>query len=148
MTQEKDFVEILLIEDNKHDAELAMMALEESNLANHAVRLKDGEEALNYIFAKGPYADRDIHQQPKVILLDLKMPKVGGLEVLQQIRSDERTRRIPVVVLSSSKEEKDVSMCYQLGVNSYIVKPVDFDQLTNIISLISSYWVLLNHSPS
>ena len=147
MTKE-NFAQILLVEDNKHDAELALMALEEINLADRVVRLKDGEEALHFIFAEGAYTGRNIEQQPKVILLDLKMPKVGGFEVLRRIRSDERTRRIPVVLFSSSGEEEDILQSYELGVNSYIVKPVDFDQLSRIINQIGSYWILLNQSPS
>lgn len=146
MTKE-NFVDILLVEDNKHDAELALMALEEKNLG-HVVLLKDGEEALNYLFARNKYSNRDINQQPKVILLDLKMPKIGGLEVLQKIRSDERTSKIPVVVFSSSREEKDITRSYELGANSYIVKPVDFDELTKIVYDIGSYWALLNQGAS
>lgn len=144
----KNLVDILLVEDNKHDAELALMALEESNLANHVIRLKDGEEALNFVFAEGTYSERDINQQPKVILLDLKMPKIGGLEVLRGIRADERTRTIPVVILTSSKEEKDIAQCYELGANSYIVKPVGFDLLTQMVHDIGNYWVHLNQRPS
>lgn len=140
----ENLVDILLIEDNKNDAELALMALQESNMSAHVIRLKDGEEALNFIFCQGPYQDRDIRQQPKLILLDLKMPKVGGFEVLQKIRSDERTRKIPVVVLSSSGEYKDITKSYELGVNSYVVKPVDFDQFSNIIRTIGDYWLNLN----
>lgn len=144
---EENFVEILLVEDNKNDAELALMALEESNLSNHVVWLKNGREALDFIFAEGQYADRDIISQPRVILLDLKMPKVDGLEVLRKIRADNRTKKIPVAILTSSKEEKDIIESYELGVNSYIVKPVDFDQFTKSVKDIGYYWALINQPP-
>jgi CheY-like chemotaxis protein len=144
---EENFVEILLVEDNKNDAELALMALEDSNLSNHVVWLKNGKEALDFIFAEGQYADRNITNQPKVILLDLKMPKVGGLEVLKKIRSDQRTRKIPITILTSSKEERDIIESYELGVNSYIVKPVDFDQFIKSVKEIGYYWALINQPP-
>jgi two-component system, response regulator len=141
-------VEILLIEDNMNDAELTIRALKKKKLANNLVHLKDGAEALDFIFAKGEYADRDIMSTPKVILLDLKMPRIDGIEVLQKIRADERTQKIPVVVLTSSKEDPDVDRCYRLGVNSYIVKPVDFDNFLEAVSQLGLYWLLLNHPPS
>lgn len=144
---EENFVEILLVEDNKNDAELTMMALEDSNLSNHVVWLKNGKEALDFVFAEGEYANRDIINQPRVILLDLKMPKVGGLEVLKRIRADQRTRKIPVAILTSSKEEKDIIESYELGVNSYIVKPVDFEQFTKSVKEIGYYWALINQPP-
>lgn len=141
------FVEILLVEDNKHDAELAIMALKEYNLANNLVWVKNGKEALDFIYAKENYAGRDVNQQPQIILLDLKMPKVDGLEVLRAIRSDKRTRYVPVVVLTSSKEQKDIIESYELGVNSYIVKPVDFEQFVTCVKEIGYYWALMNQPP-
>ncbi|MEX2231083.1 MAG: response regulator [Cyclobacteriaceae bacterium] len=140
-------VEILLVEDNTSDAELAIRALKKKNLANNLIHLKNGAEALDFIFGQGVYAGRDINNNPKVILLDLKMPKVNGIEVLARIRADERTKKIPVVVLTSSKEDPDVSECYRLGVNSYIVKPVDFDNFLKAVSELGFYWLLLNQPP-
>jgi two-component system, response regulator len=139
-----NIVEILLVEDNKHDAELAMLALKEAKLFNHVIWLKDGKEALDFLFGKGEFKERDINHHPKVILLDLKMPKVDGLEVLKEIRSHEKTRKIPVVVLTSSREDKDIMRSYELGVNSFIVKPVDFDQFTKCVKEIGYYWALIN----
>lgn len=141
-----NIVEILLVEDNKHDAELAMLALKDAKLFNHVIWLKDGKEALDFLFGKGEYKDRDIKHHPKVILLDLKMPKVDGLEVLKEIRANENTRKIPVVVLTSSREDKDILKSYELGVNSFIVKPVDFDQFTRCVKEIGYYWALINQS--
>src|SRR6266567_9625690 len=140
-------LEILLVEDNAHDAELTIRALKRRNLANKLIHVKDGAEALDYLFGTGPYADRDIRQHPKVVLLDLKLPKVDGLEVLKAIKTDERTRTIPVVVMTSSQEQRDVVDSYHLGVNSYVVKPVDFDHFSKAVSDLGCYWVLLNHSP-
>lgn len=140
-------VEILLVEDNASDAELTIRALRKRNLANSLIHLKNGAEALDFIFGEGPYAGRDPHKTPKVILLDLKMPKVDGLEVLTKIRADERTKRIPVVVLTSSKEDPDIQACYALGVNSYIVKPVEFEDFFNAVSELGLYWILLNQVP-
>lgn len=139
-----NIVEILLVEDNKHDAELAMLALKESNLFNNVVWLKDGKEALDFLFGRGVYKDRDLNHHPRVILLDLKMPKVDGLEVLREIRANEKTKKIPVVVLTSSREDKDIIRSYELGVNSFIVKPVDFDQFTKCVKDIGYYWALIN----
>lgn len=139
-------LEVLLVEDNSSDAELAMRALSKRNLANRLLHVKDGAEALDYIFCKGPYAGRKMEEHPKVIMLDLKLPRVDGLEVLRVIKSDERTRPIPVVVLTSSKEDKDVVESYKLGVNSYIVKPVDFDKFSEAVSGMGYYWLFLNHS--
>ncbi len=144
---ENKTVEILLIEDSDQDAELAIRALEKSNVANEIVRLKNGEEALDFIFGKGDYEHRSVMNQPKVVLLDLKMPKVDGLEVLKEIRANEATSKLPVVILTSSKEERDVIKSYELGVNSYIVKPVDFKRFTQAVSEIGLYWVLLNQKP-
>ena len=123
-----DVVEILLVEDNPNDAELTIRALKKQNLANSLHWVKDGAEALDYIYAKGEYSDREFENRPKVILLDLNLPKLGGLEVLKKIKEDKSTKMIPVVVLTSSREEEDMVKSYNYGVNSYIVKPVDFDK--------------------
>ena len=140
-------LEILLVEDNVHDAELTLRALKRRNLANKFVHLKDGAEALDFVFGTGQYAHRDISQHPKVILLDLKLPKVDGLEVLRAVKSDPRTKSIPVVIMTSSNEQRDVIESYKLGVNSYVVKPVDFDSFSKAVSELGCYWVLLNHPP-
>lgn len=140
-------VEILLVEDNPHDIELTLRALKKHNLANKVIVVKDGAEALDFIFGIGDYAGRNIGKCPKVILLDLKLPKVSGLEVLQKIRSDERTQVIPVVVLTSSQEEVDIAESYKLGVNSYVVKPIGFENFTKAVSDIGLYWLLLNRPP-
>jgi len=137
----RDAVEILLVEDNPDDAGLAIHALKKHNLANHLLHLHDGEEALEYLFSA------DLTTIPKVILLDLKMPKVDGIEVLRKLKSDERRRIIPVVVLTSSKEERDIVESYKLGVNAYIVKPVDFDKFVKAIADIGFFWLLLNQPP-
>ncbi len=142
-----NIVEILLVEDNPNDAELAVRALTKHNLANHLVVVTDGEEALDFIFARGKYKERRIENGPKIILLDLKLPKVDGLEVLRAIKGDPRTKIIPVIVLTSSKEEKDIVESYKLGVNSYILKPVDFDKFVDAVKEIGYYWLLLNQSP-
>ena len=140
-------IEILLIEDNMSDAELTIRALKKNKLSNKLVHLKDGAEALDFIFAQGEFSDRKIENSPKVILLDLKMPKINGIEVLKAIRADERTRKIPVVILTSSKEDPDIKTCYELGANSYVVKPVDFDQFMKAVSELGFYWMLLNQLP-
>lgn len=140
-------LEILFVEDNENDIELTLRALKKHNLANKVFVVKDGAEALDYIFAKGAYAHRKIEDAPKVVLLDLKLPKVDGLEVLRKMKSDERTKVIPVVVLTSSQEEQDVVESYRLGVNSYIVKPVDFDKFLTAVEELGFYWVLLNEPP-
>lgn len=144
-TQNKN--EILLVEDNTSDASLTIMALKEKNLANNIVHVKDGQEALDYIFAEGAFSGRNIEDIPSVILLDLKMPRVNGIEVLQKIKSDERTKTIPVVVFSSSQEDPDVKTCYELGVNSYIVKPLEFESFMKVASELGLYWMLMNHLP-
>ncbi len=141
-------VEILLVEDNPADAELALRALKKNNLANRLVTVGDGEEALDFIFARSAFSGRNVESGPKVILLDLKLPKVDGLEVLRAIKSDPRTKVIPVVVLTSSKEEKDIVESYRLGVNSYIVKPVDFDKFIASVRDLGLYWLLLNQPPT
>jgi two-component system, response regulator len=141
-----DEIEILLVEDNPTDAELTIRALKKKNLTNKLVWVKDGAEALDFLFATGSYADRS-EGLPRLILLDLRMPKVDGLEVLQQIKADEQTKKIPVVVLTSSKEDKDIVESYKLGVNSYVSKPVEFDEFTEAISTLGLYWMLLNKPP-
>jgi two-component system response regulator len=137
-------IEILLVEDNSSDAEMTIEALKTSSLANKLLHVKDGAQALDFIFAEGEYADRPIEQKPRVILLDLKMPKVNGIEVLQKIRADERTKTIPVVMLTSSKEDPDIKKCYDLGVNSYVVKPLAFDEFQKAISEVGLYWMIVN----
>ena len=143
-----DLVEILLVEDNANDAELALYALKKHHIANHVEIVRDGAEALDYVFCTGAYTHRRIEDVPKVILLDLKLPKVDGLEVLLRIKSDPHTRLIPVVVLTSSQEERDIVESYKLGVNSYIVKPVDFEQFVEAVRQLGLYWVLLNQAPT
>jgi CheY-like chemotaxis protein len=143
----QNIIEILLVEDNPNDAELTLHVLQENNLVNHIKWLHDGVEALDFLFATGDYTGRDMSKTPKVILLDLKMPKVDGLDVLKRVKGDERTCAIPVVVMTSSREERDIVESYKLGVNSYIVKPVDFDQFTEAVRTLGMYWVLLNQPP-
>lgn len=137
-------VEILLVEDNPNDVELTLHALKENNLSNHIEVVRDGAEALDFIFGQGDYSHRGSDRHPRVILLDLKLPKVDGLEVLKRLKSDPHARMIPVVVLTSSREERDIVESYQLGVNSYIVKPVDFEQFTEAVRGLGMYWLLLN----
>ena len=139
--------EILLVEDNPTDLELALRVFKKHQLAYRIAVARDGEEALDFLFGTGAHADRGSIQIPKVILLDLKLPKIGGLEVLRRIKGDPRTRTIPIVVLTSSREEKDLMESYHLGVNSYIVKPVDFDQFSNCLKEIGMYWLLSNVPP-
>jgi CheY-like chemotaxis protein len=141
-------VEILMVEDNLYDEELALHALKNHNLANHIEVVRDGAKALEYIFCTGAYTHRDIDDMPKLILLDLKLPKVDGLEVLRRIKSDPRTRTIPIVMLTSSSQDRDIVNSYQLGVNSYIVKPVDFEQFSQAVQQIGFYWLLLNQPPT
>lgn len=140
-------IEILLVEDSPEDLELTCRALKNANLSNHIQIARDGAEALDFIFCEGLHAERRIEDTPKLILLDLKLPKVDGLEVLQRIKSDPRTRHIPVVVLTSSKEQTDVVKSYALGVNSYIVKPVNFESFSRAVQELGMYWLLLNHPP-
>jgi two-component system response regulator len=140
-------VEILLIEDTPSDVALTLHAFKQHNIANRVHVVRDGAEALEFIFCTGAYAQRDITDMPKVILLDLKLPLVSGMEVLRQIRADPRTHRIPVVVLTSSREDRDIVESYDLGVNSYIVKPVDFAQFTDAVRTLGMYWLLLNQPP-
>jgi two-component system, response regulator len=141
-------VEILLVEDNPNDVELTLRALKKNNLANRVWVVTDGAEALDFIFARNKYNDRRVENGPRVILLDLKLPKVDGIEVLREIRSDARTRHLPVVVLTSSSEERDIIETYSLGVNSYILKPVDFEKFIDVVRELGYYWLLLNHLPS
>ena len=143
----ENIVEILLAEDNPNDVELTLHALKRHNLANRIHVVGDGAEALEFIFCTGAYAHRDIANGPKVILLDLKLPLVDGLDVLQRLKGDPRTRMIPVVVLTSSREERDIVESYRWGVNSYITKPVDFEQFTEAVRTLGMYWVLLNQPP-
>ncbi len=145
--ESKEEVEILLVEDNPTDVELTLRVLKKHNFANKVHVVTDGAEALDYVFATGTYKEREIESKPKVVLLDLKLPKVDGLEVLKKIKSDERTKDIPVVVLTSSREEEDRIKSYKLGVNSYIVKPVDFEQFTKSVLELGLYWLLLNELP-
>ena len=139
-----DAVEILLVEDNPHHVELTLRALRKHSLANNVLVVKDGAEALEFIFATHRYQQRQIENRPKVILLDLKLPKVDGLEVLRRIKSDERTKTIPVVVVTTSEQEQDVVESYKLGANSYIVKPVSFEKFVQAVSELGFYWMLLN----
>lgn len=140
-------VELLLVEDNPNDAKLVKRAFKKFNLANKFFWVKDGEEAVDFIFAKGQYADRQVEDTPKVILLDLKLPKVNGIDVLRRIREDERTSMVPVVIMTSSKEEQDVVDTYKLGTNSYIVKPVDFDKFMVSVRDVGYYWLFTNQPP-
>lgn len=140
--------DLLLIEDNMSDAELTIRELKKHHLANNLFHLKDGEEALEFIFSTGKYADTNsLRNPPKLILLDIQMPKVNGIEVLQKIKSDERTKVIPVIILTSSKEDPDIKACYKLGANSYIVKPVNFVGFAEAIKNLGFYWLLLNQPP-
>lgn len=138
---------ILLIEDNPDDVELTRRALSRSNVANELVVVTDGAEALDYLFARGEYATRDMRVTPEVVLLDLKLPKVDGLEVLRRIRSDERTRLLPVVILTSSNQENDIKDSYELGANSYVRKPVDFEQFVEATTTLGLYWLVVNQPP-
>ena len=140
-------IEILLVEDNPYDVELTLRALKQYQIANHIHTVRDGAEAVDFIFCTGACADRDF-SAPKLILLDLKLPKLDGVEVLQRIKADPRTKLIPVVALTTSNAERDVKECYQLGINSYIVKPLDFKQFAEAIRQVGLYWLLLNRLPS
>jgi two-component system, response regulator len=140
-------VEILLIEDNPEDAELTMRSLRKQNLANRLVWVKNGALGLDFLFARGIYAERNIVDTPRLVLLDLNLPKVGGLEVLQQLKADPRTKKIPVVVLSSSTQDKDILSTYDLGVNSYVSKPVQFEEFAAVVTQLGLYWLLINKPP-
>jgi two-component system response regulator len=146
--EEQTGVEILLVEDNPYDAEMTLRSLKSHNLANGVVHLSDGQQALEWLRGTGRFIGRDRLNKPKVVLLDLKLPKVDGLEVLQALRADEQMRRVPVVILTSSSEESDLVRSYDLGVSSYIVKPVDFDAFSTAMAELGHYWLLLNQRPS
>jgi len=145
---DKKTADIILVEDNRHDAELTIRALQKSRIANSLLHLKDGEEALDFFFCRGAFSKRSITDFPKVVLLDIKMPKLDGIEVLRQLKENATTRIIPVVLLTSSKEEKDIVEGYQLGVNSYIVKPVDFEGFQKAVADLGLYWLLMNQVPN
>lgn len=140
-------IEILLVEDNEHDAEVTLRTLRKRNLGNHVVHVKDGQQALDCIFGAGAYAGHDPNNHPKLVLLDLKLPKVDGLEILRAIRADERTRLMPVVMMTSSREQQDLIKGYKLGVNSYVVKPVQFDSFSAAVAELGNYWLLVNKAP-
>jgi two-component system response regulator len=140
-------VELLIVEDNDQDLELALRALKKAKFSNHIQIARDGIEALDYIFCENSHRDRKIDNQPKLVLLDLKLPKVSGIDVLERIKSDPRTKEIPVVVLTSSNQDRDIEYCYQVGVNSYIVKPVDFERFAIAVRDLGMYWLLLNQAP-
>jgi two-component system response regulator len=140
-------LDILLVEDNQDDVDLALHALRREKLANNIVVVRDGEEALDFLFCRGAFAHKSFEQPPKLVLLDLKLPKVDGMEVLKQVKSDPRTKTIPVVIMTSSKEERDLVASYNLGANSYIQKPVDFDQFRETVKSVGLYWLVINQPP-
>lgn len=140
-------IEILLVEDSIEDANLVMRSLKKNNLSNSIKHLRDGAQALDFIFAQGQYSERLVEDKPKVILLDLKMPKVDGLQVLKAIKADERTKTIPVVIMTSSKEDRDLQECYQFGVNAYVVKPVSFDNFAKAVAELGMFWLMVNNAP-
>jgi two-component system response regulator len=148
VTDSEHAVEIVLIEDNPDDAELTIRVLTEQNLANHLVWLKNGASGLDFLFARGTYANRNTAARPRLVLLDLGLPKVSGLEVLQQLKADPRTKTIPVVVLSSSTQDKDILRSYDLGVNSYVSKPVRFEDFVAAVQQVGLYWLLVNKPPT
>ena len=147
MMNDLNTVDILLVEDNPHDAELTLRALKKRNLANRLFVVDDGPAALDFLFQQGVYASREANNNPRVVLLDLKLPKLDGLEVLQAIKADERTRTIPVVIVTSSAEDPDIKAAYKLGANSYVVKPVDFDAFLEAMNQLGLYWLLVNQPP-
>lgn len=140
-------IEILLVEDSDSDAEMTIHALKQNNLGNKLVHVVDGAAALEFLFAEGTYKGRQVKYTPNLILLDLKLPKVSGIEVLKKIKSDIRTKKVPVVVLTSSKEDPDIKTCYDLGANGYVVKPVEFDEFHNAISKLGLFWMSVNQPP-
>ena len=137
-------IDVLLVEDNPYDAELTLYALQARNFANSIYHVRDGQEALDFIFAEGKYTERKTVKPPKLVLLDLKMPKINGVEVLEELKKHEASKTIPVVVLTSSNEDIDIDRCYKLGVNSYIVKPVEFDAFSKVVAELGFYWMMLN----
>ncbi len=147
MAEKHEEFEILLVEDNATDAELCLRTLRRSNLANHVVWARDGAEALDILFARGEYADKAPAPMPRLILLDLRLPRVDGMEVLRQVKADERTRTIPVVVLTSSREDRDVVQSYEQGVNSFVSKPVEFEEFASVVTQLGLYWLLVNRPP-
>lgn len=147
MTTSEQPADILLVEDDPNDLELTLHALRRHDFSGQIQVVRDGAEALDFMFCTGPYADRDPRHRPRLVLLDLRLPKMTGLEVLQHLKSDERTRTMPVVVLSSSREDRDIADSYRLGVNSYVVKPVDFEQFRRTVQLVGLYWTTLNQAP-
>jgi len=147
MMDDMHAVDVLLVEDNQQDAELTIRSLKKHKLANNVSVVEDGAEALDFIFCQGKYGERDIKHPPKVIFLDLKLPLVNGLEVLRAIKQDTRTKSVPVVVVTSSREDPDVKAAYELGANSYVVKPVDFESFTEAIGSLGLYWLLINQPP-
>lgn len=140
-------VEILLVEDSTEDADLIMRSLRKNNFGNSILHLKDGVEAIDFVFATGQFAERKVDDKPRLILLDLKMPKVNGLEVLRAIKKDERTKSIPVVIMTSSREDRDLIESYELGVNAYVVKPVAFDNFAKAVAELGMFWLMVNHAP-
>ncbi len=147
MEQNLHSVDILLVEDSLEDANLVMRSLKKNNLANNITHVEDGAEALDFIFAREAYSSRNVEDKPKVILLDLKMPKVSGLEVLRELKADPRTHSIPVVIMTSSREDKDLMESYKLGVNAYVVKPVSFEGFVKAVAELGLFWLMLNESP-
>lgn len=139
--------EILIVEDNPNDAELMVRSLKKNHLANTLIVMEDGEKALDFIFCRGEYTGRDISRPPKVIFLDLKLPKVDGLEVLKEVKSNEQTRKIPVIIVTSSREDPDIATAYDLGANSYVVKPIDFDNFLTTMKQLGLYWLVVNEKP-
>jgi len=140
-------VDILLVEDNPDDAALVIRELKKNHLSNNLIHLSDGVQALDFLFCRGKFSERKIEDKPKVVLLDLKMPKIDGLQVLREIRADQRTKLIPVVVMTSSKEERDIVNTYNQGVNAYVVKPVEFDSFSKAVTELGMFWLLVNQSP-
>jgi two-component system response regulator len=143
-----DGCDILLVEDNQDDEELALLALDEAGVTDRIKIVRDGKEALDYIFGEGRYGGRRIEDQPRLIMLDIKLPLISGIDVLRRIKGDARTRRIPVTMLTSSRESPDITTCYDLGANSYIVKPVDHDQFMEVVQQLELYWLLRNQPPT
>ncbi|MDD5491479.1 MAG: response regulator [bacterium] len=147
MNTEPKEIELLIVEDDPNDAELLLRVFKQHRLVNKVSLLKDGAEALDFIFARGAYSAKEVNDESKVIILDLKLPKINGIEVLEKLKADERTRKIPVVVLTSSRENKDVKEAYRLGVNSYVTKPIKFDEFAKVVSELGIYWLMLNKLP-